>query len=540
MMTSLLKKKRPVVFTLLALGLIGVFYFYRLDAPVLWSDESAAAAISRSVLKNGIPSGYDGRNLIAFRNCNVLGEGLLLKKIPWVQYYVGALSQYIFGRTTFGARILFVVIGWATFFPLLGLLRERTHHAHFLTTLLMLSPQIILFQRNARYYPILILLIVLLLYLVFSEKISNRVRYGTVIPCSILLFHTHPLAAVSTFLALSLASLLVCRRHFRIAIFGGIVGLVSWLAWYLTIPHIPMQSSQFLFPMISEDPERWKTIFLRGLFATFYDIDFINGFPLVVCFVFLIYCLVRKRSALLKIIKDPLCATILFNLVIQALFNAITIGYETPYRLALLRFMPHLVLLLGIVLFLMIRFTINNEKVALALFSVILVTNIFGLSFWYRPSDPKDPREWKYSWWPSVYSELIFPPPDPLKLLITEIAQSGSDQDSVLVVRPRFLADTFTFYLGDKLLIQPNIKINSPCANEVLKTIGLDSYKRVLGPPSQIVAFLPDPIPLRGYKKFAFSHYRRRADATRPELTRHNFHNTGRREQYFVWYKASP
>jgi hypothetical protein len=112
--------------TCITFALVAFAYLFRLATPVFWNDESDTGVLARNVRQAGLPVAYDGRNAVTFEGCSQLGEGLLSKKLPWLQYYVGAASQVVFGDTTGGTRALFALVGLAAFFPLLGLLRGRS------------------------------------------------------------------------------------------------------------------------------------------------------------------------------------------------------------------------------------------------------------------------------------------------------------------------------------------------------------------------------------------------------------------------------
>ena len=88
---------------------IAAFYLYGLDAPLLWSDEANTANFARNILQSGLPTAFDGQNLIMYDNCFELSKDLLLKRIPWLPYYLGAASIWLFGDTTEGVRLLYAL-----------------------------------------------------------------------------------------------------------------------------------------------------------------------------------------------------------------------------------------------------------------------------------------------------------------------------------------------------------------------------------------------------------------------------------------------
>ena len=80
---------------------------------------------ARSFLRCGLPIAYDGRNLSLYESGIQVNKNFIYKQIPWVQYYLGALSIAIFGDNTAGLRILFAIVGLAAFFPIYAILKKR-------------------------------------------------------------------------------------------------------------------------------------------------------------------------------------------------------------------------------------------------------------------------------------------------------------------------------------------------------------------------------------------------------------------------------
>ena len=155
---------RDVVVAALAFLLVLAAYQWRLDAPALWGDEADTGNFARSVLANGVPSALLGHNVLAYQDCFQLSGNLLSKRLPWLQYYVGAASIRLFGDDTAGLRRLFAAIGALSFLPLWLVLRRRLPGAPLVAAGLLLAPQAVLFGRRARYYPIALALFCLWLW----------------------------------------------------------------------------------------------------------------------------------------------------------------------------------------------------------------------------------------------------------------------------------------------------------------------------------------------------------------------------------------
>src|SRR6056297_3979879 len=105
--------KKEKILLLLIVLFSGFLLFYKPGDAALWQDEANTALVGQSVIKTGLPHASDGKNTF-IQNEHDSGGSLLWRWHPWLQFYVSALSQKIFGKTTFGARALFAFIGVLT------------------------------------------------------------------------------------------------------------------------------------------------------------------------------------------------------------------------------------------------------------------------------------------------------------------------------------------------------------------------------------------------------------------------------------------
>jgi hypothetical protein len=517
-------QRRDILYAALAFGSVAFLYLIHLDTPLLWADEAENAAMSRNVLLHGYPVGFDGRNLLTYGNCGQLGEGLVSKRVTWLQYYVGAASQMIFGATTAGSRALFAIFGALAFFPLLGLLRSRNVvRPEILTGLLLLAPQVILFQRNGRYFPLLILFSVTLLYCFYHDGQKRRLRYLGAIATAILLFHTHSLMAAGLLFSLLLTSAAIDRKRLPLAALAGALGFGSWLIWYTLLPGTEQEHFRF-HSLFFSDFSKWRAAFSMSWMRAFTDLDFSNSLPLTAIVGLLLYCVVCRRTQLRQLLREPLFAIIWLDLFVQTALSSALIGSESRYGFALLRYMPHLSLLLGVALYLLVRAATGSGLRALAPFALISAFNVFGASALF---DVAPPREFRSSWWPSVYGEILDPPPDALLQVLDRFPPVGAEHTDVLKVAPMFMADTFTFYMGDELLIRPYVTPGSACERDVIETIGETAYRRLRAAPKFILVYQSadaDLVP-KFERSFSIPTHRFSPDATRPELNRRGFHS---------------
>ena len=157
----------------------------------LWQDEANTAVMAVRLLKYGKPLAYDGRNLISNDNFaaedkQTIGERTTDAKKgveyciqrgdmtrdwmwtyhPWGQFLLAAASIQWLGQTTFAARIPFALAGLATILALYWLVRHflrSTPMALLACSLLTLNVYWLLHGRQARYYPLTSLFLVLTL-----------------------------------------------------------------------------------------------------------------------------------------------------------------------------------------------------------------------------------------------------------------------------------------------------------------------------------------------------------------------------------------
>ena len=119
-----------------AVAVLAVVYFSRLDRPLLWCDEADTGVFARNVLQSGYPTAYDGRNVRLYEEGSQVSRALVCKKVPWVQFYLGAASLAAFGPIlgdTEGLRVLFALLGVLSFFPICAVLKPRVQCPEFVT-----------------------------------------------------------------------------------------------------------------------------------------------------------------------------------------------------------------------------------------------------------------------------------------------------------------------------------------------------------------------------------------------------------------------
>jgi hypothetical protein len=181
-----------------------VLLFWRLSAIYLWQDEANTAVLAVRMLKFGKPLAYDGVNLLTndsfaaedqttianrttdpavaveyvIRRGDLKADGSWIFH-PWGQFIVAAASIKAFGPTTLAARLPFAVAAFASVLLLYWLVRRSTGKpelASLACALLLVNPYWIIHSRQARYYALSSLC--LLLTLLGYERWHRDDRWG--------------------------------------------------------------------------------------------------------------------------------------------------------------------------------------------------------------------------------------------------------------------------------------------------------------------------------------------------------------------------
>ncbi len=175
----------PRLFLIVALA--GFLIFANLGDLLLWQDEAETAILARSVLANGKPIAFDGRNLV-FQTSGTFDEDYVWEFHPWGQFYVTALSFALFGASTFSARLPFAVAGLLALPLSYAFYRRRLRfspNAAFLAVLILtLSVPLLLHIRQCRYYSLgLLFMIVLVDGFLGMLEVDHKKSAGRLAPC---------------------------------------------------------------------------------------------------------------------------------------------------------------------------------------------------------------------------------------------------------------------------------------------------------------------------------------------------------------------
>ncbi len=159
-------------FLLLSLILLSIFLFFNLGNQYLWQDEAENAVIACNILEYGYPRAFDGSLLVVSdigyrRNFTWIFQ-------PWLQNYITALSFYLFGKSTFSARLPFAIFGLFSFIASFFLAKRlfSIKVARLSSLILVFLVPYLLMMRSARYYSLALFFSLILIhaYLDYTEK----------------------------------------------------------------------------------------------------------------------------------------------------------------------------------------------------------------------------------------------------------------------------------------------------------------------------------------------------------------------------------
>ena len=186
--------------------------------PTFWDDEAQVGIIAKNLAEQGKLTGWDGRNLYAYRNGTLLDEGLRPINPP-LDYLLAAASFKIFKPTTFAGRFPFVLAGLSALIVFGILLRLDFGKSNGLWVyafgILAFSTNFLLNIRQCRYYA-LALLFSTLVFLMYRLCLIRKDTIWFVLLglSSVLLFYSNWFLCASFLLALGAFHVIFQRRSF--------------------------------------------------------------------------------------------------------------------------------------------------------------------------------------------------------------------------------------------------------------------------------------------------------------------------------------
>ena len=216
--------------TLLALGLGALLLLAELGDSSLSADEAQTTVLARTILQRGLPWAFDGRNMMGIAHHPEVDASGLWAMHPWLPLYLCAGSFALFGVGPAAARLPFALCGLAALVLALRLtwqLCRDLRALRYASWLLVTSLPLLLHVRQARYYPLAMLLA--LAWISLDGRRGLRARFGEV-GLALCLFHTHYLVFAGTALGILGWRLLRGRRRQAVGIALALAALATpWL-----------------------------------------------------------------------------------------------------------------------------------------------------------------------------------------------------------------------------------------------------------------------------------------------------------------------
>jgi len=278
---QLVKTHTGLVF-LIPYALIMVFLGFSDSA--LQLDEGADTFISSTILKYGLP--YHQDETVYTMEEGIVRDDKLFVYRTWFPYYLQASSLFLFGKTTFAARLPFALSGVlsaiALYFFTLKLTKKKS--TAFLATLFLASsvPALIYF-RTARYIGLPILLTILLLYCYITIYEKKHWNPWPLTLVSIIYFHTMYVAFAGVILGVIIHFYInrksTTKNNYKYAAQAAVVTAIFTLPWLWFNFAIFEKVSEFYLSANDQiDTTNWR--FLKHLAGFLFQLNNYT-FPLI-------------------------------------------------------------------------------------------------------------------------------------------------------------------------------------------------------------------------------------------------------------------
>jgi len=415
------RRRLPWVAGGLILVLASLLLCTHLGGEYLWQDEAETALLGQNILKYGIPRAFDGKNLVSQEAGMEYGKDYLWRWSSWGDKYLAALSMKLFGRNTFGARFLFVGAGLLSIF-FFHITARRLFSSSFPADLVTLfystSIPFLLYVRQCRYYAIVLLCVVLMLFFLLRPR-RRAIDWIGFVVLSFLLFHSNYFLCLVTLGALA-GSVAVLRLARRFPVTEFLWGIGAALA--VTLP------GMLLYRSFRPSQGVFAKAFSRNLVTYVRDgNDFF--YPLIVLAALVVVLILKGRAGrdlLREMPARPLIAGGLLFILFYVLLLSLAPFAFLRYLVVLL---PLFALLLSSALFLIFP----GSGYLVIIFSLLLIgSNLLNILPGYAlgwPSARTRPR----SYLAEYIHELYRPIRGPIHGIVDYLRQHAKSDDVVLV-----------------------------------------------------------------------------------------------------------
>jgi dolichyl-phosphate-mannose-protein mannosyltransferase len=400
--------------------------FFSLDHRILWVDEAETALLGRSILARGVPTAFDGRNIISQEMGREYGADYVWRWTPWLDKYLAAAAFAVLGESTFAARFPFALLGLLcvlSVYPLaLALFRDRWIGV-LAMAFLALSVPFILHVRQCRYYSPVILCTIWVLYFFVGMARGRRFALAGFVVATTLLFQSSILNAAATMVAL-VPCVLVIRFDAaalrRAALAAGVVLLLNAPVVYL---FSPATSEPRLYAF-------WDNIRIHLALTNRYTFPFVT-LPLFLALAWW----TRRRPLVESWAWRPFFVLVVF-VAVYLVAVAAAPWFFYRYTVGLL---PVAAVVLAFMSANLVRW---RRLVGTSITACLMLTGLFHVAVplpqpFFKMSELARVRSFRVYdvFFPlgNVLHELTRPYPGPMELLVTTLARSAVPTDRVFI-----------------------------------------------------------------------------------------------------------
>jgi len=349
----------------------------------LWEDEAQTALISKTILTDGVPRGYDGKNSFSQEGGAEYGDNYLWRWHTWLPFYVLAGFYKIFGVTTFVSRLPFVLFGFGTVLMVYFLCRSLwpgTRIPAIAAGLLAVSVPFLILSRQCRYYSMAMFFSVFALYAYVA--MLNRKRYAALMlfVVSTLLFHTQHFYIVSLFAAVLLHAVIFGRHILKILLVVIVAVMLVNGPWLIWLAGMQYQAKAMNLSALVDCVRTFSTEIFRYIFPLW-----LSGVLLVVIIVMWVktrHFPLRGRSFWSKL--SLLVFFVVSNIV------SLSVMAKVPYFRYIAPSIPLLIILIAVIVY-----AAGRVHLFLAILTVVLLltTSRIGDYFYEITHDYDGPCE---------------------------------------------------------------------------------------------------------------------------------------------------
>ncbi|MFH1874301.1 MAG: glycosyltransferase family 39 protein [Pseudomonadota bacterium] len=280
-------------------------------------DESTTAIYARNILKFGVPTAWDGQNLLAAGNGSELNENLINAHIPWLHYYLVAGSFWFFGDNVIAGRLPSILFALATialvYLSILRLTQDKLI-ANLCTLIISLSPSFLLYARYCRYNALVMLLAMLIFYIISFSNLSSKKRIFWLSVLVALLFYANYLIAACLIVAGFLIFFIFYfdEKKMEQYLLASVLGFLAFLPWLIIL-------NPFNLGLLGS-AAYWDRKAITYFETFYYYLRLFNSenlFPVVLLIIFLIYFFREKqqdfKKCCLALFAFCLCYTFLIT-----------------------------------------------------------------------------------------------------------------------------------------------------------------------------------------------------------------------------------